>query len=184
NPFGFTVIDREAGEFFLRTKHAVFPGLTIAQLFGISEGPLHEEIVGNIINVNGDDHRRLRSLVNPALAPRAVERYRPAMRGFLEQLFEPLAPSGRCELVQDIAKPYPSLTIATVMGAPLEDSTRLYDWSNLIQRQFGSNLFDERAEIEEAVVEFYDYAGELLARRRETPGDDLISTLIAARHEG
>ena len=51
-PFGFIVLDREAGEFFLRTKDAVFPGLTIAQLFGISEGPLHEEIVKNIININ------------------------------------------------------------------------------------------------------------------------------------
>jgi hypothetical protein len=42
NPFGFTVLDREAGEFFLRTRHAVFPGLTIAQIFQISDGPLHE----------------------------------------------------------------------------------------------------------------------------------------------
>ena len=80
------MLDREAGEFFLRTKAAVFPGLTIADLFGITDGPLREEIVRNIINVNGDDHRRLRNLVNPALAPRAVDRYRPAMRRFLEQL--------------------------------------------------------------------------------------------------
>src|SRR5947209_16017088 len=88
NPFGYTVLEREAGEFFLRTKHAVFPGLTIAEMFGITDGPLHEEIVRNIINVNGDDHGRLRRLVNPALSPRAVERYRPAMRRFLEQLLE------------------------------------------------------------------------------------------------
>jgi hypothetical protein len=58
-PFGFIVLDREAGEFFLRTKDAVFPGLTIADLFGIGDGPLHEEIVKNIISVNGEDHRRL-----------------------------------------------------------------------------------------------------------------------------
>src|ERR1700730_11753528 len=45
NPFGFTVLEREAAEFFLRTRSAVFPGLTIAELFGISEGPLYEEIV-------------------------------------------------------------------------------------------------------------------------------------------
>src|SRR5436305_9446093 len=97
NPFGFVVLDREAGEFFLHTRDAVFPGLTIAQLFGISDGPLHEEIVRNIININGGDHRRLRNLVNPALAPRAVDRYRPAMRRFLEQLIEALPPDGRCD---------------------------------------------------------------------------------------
>jgi hypothetical protein len=39
NPFGFTVLDRESAEFFLRTKHAVFPGLTIAALFQIESGP-------------------------------------------------------------------------------------------------------------------------------------------------
>src|SRR5689334_3000639 len=61
NPFGFTVLDRESGEFFLRTKQAMFPGLTIAELFHINDGPLHEEIVKNIINVNGEDHRRLRN---------------------------------------------------------------------------------------------------------------------------
>ena len=74
SPFGFIVLDREAGEFFLRTKAAVFPGLTIADLFQVTEGPLREEIVKNIINVNGVDHSRLRNLVNPALAPRAVDR--------------------------------------------------------------------------------------------------------------
>ena len=118
-PYGFLVLERESAEFFLRTRDAVFPGMTIAQLFGIEDGPLHEEIVKNIINVNGDDHRRLRNLVNPALAPRAVARYRPAMRDFLTELLEAVAPAGECEFIAAIAKPYPSLVIAHVMGAPL-----------------------------------------------------------------
>src|SRR3979411_2514328 len=90
----FSVLGRGPGEFFLRTKDAVFPGLTIGELFGIADGPLHEEIVKNIININGDDHRRLRNLVNPALAPRTVDRYRPAMRRFLEQLLAGLPADG------------------------------------------------------------------------------------------
>ncbi len=185
NPFGFTVLDREAGEFFLRTRDAVFPGLTIAELFGIADGPLHEEIVRNIINVNGADHRRLRNLVNPALAPRAVERYRPAMRRFLEQLLEAIPPDGRCELIGAFAKPYPSLVIAEVMGAPLEDAPRLHHWSNMIQRQFdATSLMTERERIEEAVAEFYAYEDELIARRRKSPGDDLISALIQASAPG
>ncbi len=145
NPFGFTVLDRESGEFFLRTKDAVFPGLTIAQLFTIEDGPLHEEIVKNIININGDDHRRLRNLVNPALSPRAVDRYRPAMRAFLEQLLGALPPDGRTEFIESFAKPYPSLVIAEVMGAPLSDAPRLHHWSNWIQRQFDAgSLMTER----------------------------------------
>jgi cytochrome P450 len=87
--------------------------------------------------------------------------------------------------VEDFAKPYPSLTIATVMGAPLEDAPKLHRWSNLIQRQFDPpSLMNEREEIERACAEFYEWATLLIERRRDDPSDDLISTLIAASHEG
>jgi cytochrome P450 len=185
SPFGFIVLDREAGEFFLRTKSAVFPGLTIADLFGITDGPLREEIVHNIININGDDHRRLRNLVNPALSPRALDRYRPAMRRFLEQLFNGVPADGRLEFIADFAKPYPSLVIAEVMGAPLEDAPRLHHWSNVIQRQFDpTSLMAEREQIEQAVAEFYEYEDRFIAGRRPAPGDDLISALIKAEEAG
>jgi cytochrome P450 len=181
NPFGFTVLDREGGEFFLRTRDAEFPGLTIAELFGIADGPLHEEIVRNIINLGGDDHRRLRNLVGPALSPRAVERYRPAMRRFLEQL----RPAARFDFIGAFAKPYPSLVIAEVMGAPLADAPRLHYWSNMIQRQFdAASLIEERELIEAAVAEFYAYEDGLIAARRDSPSDDLISALIAAEQDG
>src|SRR6201992_2936215 len=94
-PFGFLVLERESAEFFLRSRDAQFPGMTIADIFGITEGPLHEEIVKNIINVNGGDHRRLRNLVNPALAPRAEARYRPAMQEFLTELIDSAAAAPR-----------------------------------------------------------------------------------------
>jgi cytochrome P450 len=185
SPFGFIVLDREAGEFFLRSRRAVFPGLAIADIFQITDGPLREEIVKNIINVNGDDHRRLRNLVNPALSPRAVDRYRPAMRRFLEQLLDQVPADGRCEFIAAFAKPYPSLVIAEVMGARLEDAPRLHHWSNVIQRQFDpTSLMSERPEIEQAVAEFYTYEDELIARRRPAPGDDLISALIEAEEAG
>src|SRR5947208_10206638 len=149
--------------------------MQVAEVFGVTEGPLYDEISRNILNIDGDDHRRLRNLVNPALTPRAVEQYRPAMREFLADLVEAVASDGRCEFVEAIAKPYPSLVIATVMGAPLSDAPRLHHWSNWIQRQFDAEaLMTERALIEEAVVEFYDYADALLAARREDPGDDLV----------
>jgi cytochrome P450 len=181
----YFVLDREAASFFLRTRSATFPGMKIAELFGIDDGPLYEEIRRNILHLNGDHHRRLRNLVNPAFTPRAADRWRPAMREFLERLWEPVADAGRCELVSAFAKPYPALTIATVMGAPLEDAPRLYDWSLWIQRQFDApSLMTERERIERAVEEFYEYAGGLLERRRDSPGDDLISTLIAAEAEG
>src|SRR6202007_1346927 len=85
-PFGYMTLDRDAGEYFLRTRSAIFPGMKIAEIFGVTEGPLYEQMQRNILHVNGADHTRLRSLVNPALSPRAVERYRPVMREFLQRL--------------------------------------------------------------------------------------------------
>ena len=181
SPVGYFVLEREAAAFFLRTRAATFPGMKIAEMFEVPEGPLLEQMRRNILHVNGDHHRRLRNLVNPAFTPRAADRWRPAMRDFLDRLWEPLAEAGRCEFVGAFAKPYPSLTIATVMGAPLEDAPKLYEWSNLIQRQFdGPSLMNEREAIERACAEFYEWAGELIERRRSDPADDLISTLIAA----
>jgi cytochrome P450 len=71
------------------------------------------------------------------------------------------------------------------MGAPLSDSVALHEWSNLIQRQFdGPSLLHERDAIERACAEFYEWAEALIERRKDEPGDDLISTLIAAEQEG
>ena len=108
---GFIALDHESGEFFLRDKRLTFPGMFAAAMFGVTEGPLHEQVARNILNVNGDDHRRLRALVNPALSPRAADRVRPAMRGFLGELIAPFSATRRTEAVADICKPYPSLTI-------------------------------------------------------------------------
>ena len=190
------VLDREAGEFFLRTRSAIFPGMKIAEIFGVTEGPLYEQMRRNILHVNGADHTRLRSLVNPALSPRAVERYRPAMRGFLEQLLAQATrvaarraarrrrrQDRRCEFVEAFAKPYPSLAIADGDGraaggraaaAPLVE----LDPAAVRRDQHGDRA---RRRSTQAVEEFYEYAEELVRARRESPSDDLISKLIAAR---
>ena len=178
-PVGYAILEREAVEFFLRSKSVAFPGVEIAQLQGITDGPLWEEVQRNIINVNGADHARLRQLVNPAFTPRAADRFRPAMRGFVEELTGPLGE--RFEAVADLCKPYPSMVIATVLGAPLADAERLWEWSNLIQRQFTMNLGEERALLERAVTELTGYLEELIARRRAEPGQDLTTALIQAR---
>ena len=186
-PLATVVLDREAGEFFLRTKAAIFPGILLADLFGVEDGPLREQVVANIINVNGADHGRLRKLVNPALAPRAVDRYRPAMREILAELWEPVGASGRCDLVEALTKPYPARVIAAVMGAPAGDAARLHDWSMWIQRQFDPPALgdpEQLATINRKVAEFYDWVRPLIAARRDTPADDLISSLITAEAEG
>src|SRR6266702_1840520 len=56
----YLVLDREAGEFFLRARQTAFPGREIAEMFGITSGRLAEQIDANILNLTGDRHRRER----------------------------------------------------------------------------------------------------------------------------
>src|SRR5258708_20967980 len=81
-PLGFAVLDHESVEFFLRTRRATFPAHKIGELFGIEAGPLHEDLMNNILCIDGDDHHRLRTLVNPALTPRAPDLSHPPIRPF------------------------------------------------------------------------------------------------------
>jgi cytochrome P450 len=183
--FGYVVLDREAAGFFLRSRQAQFPGTYMFDLLGITEGPLRESLLHNILTLGGEQHARLRALVKPSFTPKAADKYRPAMRGFLEELWEPVADRGRCDFVRDFAKPYPALMIATVVGAPLEDAAELHRLSNLLQQQFDAiAVMTRREELERAAEEFDAYVAKLVADRRASPGEDLVSELITAEQEG
>ena len=185
SPLAYIVLDHDSGEFFLRSRATAFPGRQIAEFFGVSGGPLADHIDTNILNLTGDQHRRLRALVGPALTPRAADRWRPVMRGFLEDLWERVEPYGGCDFVAAMARPYPSLTIATVLGAPHKDAMRLHTWSSWVQRQFDIRaLGTNRDDIERSVTEVQAYVTELLEARRAAPADDLISELLAAQAGG
>jgi cytochrome P450 len=185
SPLAYYVLDHDSGEFFLRSRATAFPGRQIAEFFGVTAGPLADHIDANILNLTGDQHRRLRALVGPALTPRKADRWRPVMRGFLERLWGRVAAHGGCEFVAAVARPYPSLTIATVLGAPLQDAERLQEWSTWVQRQFDIQaLATHRDRIEQAVKEIQEYVTALLETKRDAPGDDLISDLLSARDQG
>jgi cytochrome P450 len=185
DPIGFVLLDRESATFFMRTPSATFPGRKMLEVQGVTSGPLYERLKGNLLDLGGEDHRRLRKLVQPTFTPPAADRHRPAMRELLERLFEPVAETGRCDFVAALAKPYPAMMIATVMGAPLEDAERLGVWANLIQGQFDPvKLATKRPELERAAEEFVEYTRALLLARHGDPRDDLISELIAAEEEG
>src|SRR5579871_1109639 len=185
SPLAYIVLDRDSGEFFLRSKATAFPGRQIAEFFGVTAGPLADHIDANILNLSGERHRRLRGLVGQAFSPRAAARWRPAMRGFLRQLWARVADGGGCDFVATVARPYPALTIATVLGAPQSDAGLLHNWSTRVQRQFDIKALETRREdIEQAAAEVQQYVTGLLEARRAAPGDDLISELLAARDEG
>jgi cytochrome P450 len=187
SPLAFIVLDRESGDFFLRSRATAFPGPQIAEIFGVTSGKLHEHINANILNLTGDNHRRIRSLVGHAFTPRAADKWRPVMRDFLQELWEDMTKDGAtsAEFVSAFARQYPSRTIAAVLGAPVADAPRLFHWANMVQRQFDVQaLSTQIPDIERAVIESYDYVEKLVEDRKATPRDDLISVIAAAEADG
>ena len=181
SPVATIVLDHEAGELFLRSRQTRFPGKEIAELFGIEEGPLREQVDRNILHLHGDEHRQLRQIVNPHFTPKAAQARRPMLRGLLERLWEPLEGTGRCDAIPALCAPYPAMAIATLMGAPLEDHERLAYFSHWIQKQFDPPaLMTQREQIDQAVADFREYCTVLLEAKRAEPGDDLVSTVLAA----
>ena len=93
-PIGFVVLDHEAVALFMRSKSAEFPGRRLYEAQGITEGTLYERAKGTLLGRSGDDHRRLRKLVQPAFTPAAADKLRPAIREWAEELFGAFADEG------------------------------------------------------------------------------------------
>src|SRR5918999_1621403 len=184
-PIGFLVLDQEAVASFMRSKSATFPGPRLYEAQGITEGALYERAKGTLLGRSGGDHRGLRSFAKPAFPPAAADTLRPAIRDWVKELFAGFADEGRCDFVTSFAKPLPAKAIATVMGAPLEDAERLGVWANKIQGQFDPiKVSTQLDELNQAAEEFQGYVRDLIAKRHEDPGDDLITTLLQAEEEG
>lgn len=185
SPIGVVVLDREAVAFFLRSRRTTFPGILMLELLGVSTGPLHEGLRNNVINKNGEDHRRLRALVQPAFTPAAADRWRPAMRELLAELWAAAEDDGAWDAADVLGRPYPARMVATVIGAPRADADRLDAWSHEVQKQFDpAAVTSELPSLDRAAAEFQAYVRALVARRREDPGDDLVSLLLAAERDG
>jgi cytochrome P450 len=182
------VLDAAGSDFFLRCRDAVFPGRELGALFGITSGPLFDSINKNILNATGDRHKRLRSLVAHAFTPREADKWRPAMREFLAELWgrllesasvDPVDGSVRAEFIAGFGQDYPARVVATVLGAPEADAGRLYRWASLFQRQFDlTALATQVPEMEQACVEAQAYVSALLAAKRAAPAGDLVSLLL------
>src|SRR5215208_4518345 len=113
---GWFVLDREAVAHFMRTRKATFPGRKLLEVQGVTSGPLYERLKGNLLDLQGDDHKRLRKLVQPSFTPPAADARRDAMRRHLSDLWDAVADQRRCDFIDAFAMPYPALMIAEIMG--------------------------------------------------------------------
>ena len=151
---------------------------------GITSGPLWQRATTSLLAMNGDDHTRLRRLVSKAFTPRSVTRLDGIVVDVITGLIEPLAASGRCEIVTDVARPYPVPIISALLGAPRDDWRLFSDWADDFFKLFTWHVAEYENDILTAWGQLDDYIDGMVATRRASLSDDLISELIRAEDDG
>lgn len=183
-PLGFAVSGRADAVAVLRDKRFHSALSLIPQMNGVELDPEEEPRQPSILGMEGEDHARLRRLVAPAFTPAAADRLRPFMRSVVGDLVDRFSASGRTELVADLCEPYPIPIICELLGAPRTDWQRFSAWATDIFRIFNQNLAEDQPLIRRASDELGAYVTTLIDERRRSPGDDLLSDLIAVEEAG
>jgi len=142
--------------------------------------PAEDDFIRNhMLNKDGPDHSRLRSLVNKAFTPRTIECMRERVHAIAHQLLDQVKEQGEMDLIDAYAFPLPIMVIAELLGIPAADHDRFRQWSYAVVK-FPADR--EEAQAFAALQEaFIAYLRALFDKRRQEPGDDMISALLQAR---
>ncbi|MET0597810.1 MAG: cytochrome P450 [Mesorhizobium sp.] len=136
----------------------------------------------SLLELEPPAHTRLRSLVNRAFVSRQVERLRPRVESLANALIDGFEKDGAADLLSGFASPLPITVIAELLGVPPEMGAKMLDWSHamVVMYMHGATREAEHA-ADRASRAFDAFIREQAAQRRRAPGDDLLSTLIAAQ---
>ena len=128
-------------------------------------------------------HTRLRRLVAGAFGRGHVERMRPRIEELATQLLDGMdGESGPVDVLGRYAEPMPVFVIADLLGVPRADHVLLRDWSQAIVHMYEPDVGEPtRQAAVDASAAFATYVRDVVEHRRQHPGDDLVTDLIAAR---
>ena len=188
------LVHYEHNGWWLASRHADVDGMLRSRQLGrvfVPKQPYERFAPWNLVNEHAmlelepPDHTRLRKLVSHAFTPRRVEALRGRVRELADELIDDLVAGGGGDLLHDLAEPLPVAVISELLGIEGQERDLLRPWSNAIVALYEP---EADASAEEAAIaaarEFTDYLDVLIARRRETPGDDLLSALVQLQVEG
>ncbi|WJV49446.1 cytochrome P450 family protein [Streptomyces flavofungini] len=140
----------------------------------------------NMLNMDPPDHTRIRRLVVKAFTKHRVESLRAPVRRTADELLDAIEGTargegtGRADLVAAYATPLPVITICDLLGVPADHRRDFTDWTDALIAPDPAK--PDRAK--ETVVEMLGFYTALIADKRERPGEDLLSDLIAVRDDG
>lgn len=143
----------------------------------------------SLINRESPDHTRLRGLVNKAFTPRMVESLKPRVQAIADRLIDALlaaradaASAEPVDLIPGYSFVLPLAVIAEMLGVPADDHDSFRRWSTVLVAPPRNP--EELQRSETTTTEFMEYLLALFARRRDRPGDDLLTGLLTAEEDG
>jgi cholest-4-en-3-one 26-monooxygenase len=186
--------DRETPGFWALTRHAeVVQVSKNPQLFSAARRSVflfesNEEDLGNLqmmlVNRDPPQHTKLRRLVSPGFTPRRIAMLEEKVRLRAGEIIDRVAARGECDFVTDLAADLPLQVIAELVGVPMEDRGKVFEWSNKLIGFDDPEYSGDRTAQKQCAMDVYLYANQLAEKRREHPTDDLTSVLMNGEVDG
>ena len=183
-PYGLAVLRYDQAARLIRHPSVRQGSVAWPAHHGITSGPFAEWWSGWVLNMEGEDHRRLRRLLSPAFSRRIIEALVPRFTALAGELVGSFAEPGRCEFVAEFAEPYAARVIAILLGIPEDEWPVIATESAAVGLATGVRIREHLPRIEAALANLYAYADALIADRRVAPGDDFVTTLVEAQADG
>jgi cholest-4-en-3-one 26-monooxygenase len=140
---------------------------------------------GNLmLTMDAPEHTRYRKLVNRGFTPRQMRMLEPHIRELTSAILDGVIEQGGCDYVVDVAAEVPLQVIAEMLGVPMADRHKLFEWSNRMIGSEDPEYMVSQEEVMNAQVEMFMYANELAVQRRSEPRDDIITALLDAEIDG
>ena len=137
-----------------------------------------------IINMDPPLHQKVRRIVRNAFTPKRVESYADSFREHARRIVDAVASRGECEFVEEVAAELPLIGILELLGVPLEDRKKFFDWTNTMIFADDPDMATSEQDGQLASLEVIQYAANLAAMHRENPMDNITGALLDGELEG
>ncbi|CDO89142.1 cytochrome [Mycobacterium triplex] len=123
------------------------------------------------------EHTRIRRILHPFFGPQALSVILPSIQAQAIDIIDAIGRRDECEVMAELATPYPSQVFLTLFGLPLEDRERLIRWKDAIIELSMPNAAGQEPDLTPA-LELFSYLTEAVAEHRQNPGDDVLSQVL------
>lgn len=133
------------------------------------------------INLDPPEHDRLRRLAmrhfGPPERPEYLEQLRPEIVRIVSTFLDQMRGQRQIDFVERFSYPFPVTVICRILGVPREDEPRFHVWASLLVESLAGQTDEQRRQRDQAFIDLNQYMAGLVERRRELPGDDLLSRM-------